>query len=286
VFRRVGASVLIIADPDVPAERADSDPAAPWNLATALHAFHQAAFHASRDGAVVLQLRGFGATQPVKDPLVVSTWRPILAADQVPPALATLTNGADLAFLGRPRFFDGSRELLDLAGTGNPQLEYCERYESTPCALLWVSEPMRAAYREADRERELTTFGKLGVATTVAAPVAALLEPALEAAPVPQSLQARYDALAGIAEGYALDGNAQRLRLLTDANVRGGYSDEVGRAFLALEVRDGDHVMRGIVLVPGGTQRTAVSPGPDLVRRIDAALAHRPLSIQISGRLR
>jgi gamma-polyglutamate biosynthesis protein CapC len=287
VFRRVDASVLIVADPDVSPERADADPAAPWNLATSLHAFHQAAFHAARDGAVVLQLRGFGATQPVADPLVVSMWRPILSSDQVPPALAALTNGAELAFLGRPRFFDGSRELLDLAGTGNPQLEYCERYESTPCALLWVSEPTRAAYREADRERELTTFAKLGIATTTATPIVALVEPVLEAGgPMPAALQARYDALARIAEGYALDGNAQRLRLFAGATVRGGYSEEVGRAFLTLEVREGDRVIRGLVLVPGGSQRIAVSPGPDLVRRVDAALAHRPLSIQVSGRLR
>jgi hypothetical protein len=288
VFRRLEASTLIIADPDLPAERGDADPAAPWNLATSLHAFHRAAFHAKRDGALMLQLRGFGSTQPIHDRLVVSLWRPILAPDQVPRALAAVTSSAALSFLGRPRFFDGSRELLDLAGTGNPQLEYCERYDATPCALLWVSEPTRAGYREADSERELGTFTKLGVPTTTVSPIAALVEPALESSTaVPRTLQARYDALLRVAEGYALDGNAQRLRGITAmrASVLGGYSEEVGRAFLQLEVREGNSVIRGLVLVPGGTQRISLSPGHELPQRVDAALAHRPLSIQLSGRL-
>jgi len=286
VFRRVDASALIVADPEVRVERTDSDPAAPWNLATSLHAWHQAAFHAraASEGAAVLQIRGFGVTQPVSDPLLVTMWRPVLADDQIPPSLASLT-GKQLAFLGHARYFDGSRELLDLAGTGNPQLEYCERYEATPCALVWASDAVRSQFREADRERDVGTMNKLDIAVTDASPGASLVEPALEPAGVPASLQARYDELVRSAEGYALDGNVQRLRLLGgNPAVRAGYSDELGRTFLRIEVSEGDRVVRGLVLVPGGTQRVTLTPSANLAREIDGALARRPLSIRLSGR--
>jgi hypothetical protein len=287
VFRRVGAATLVIADPDVSVERSDSDPAAPWNVATAVHSFHQAAFHArsASDGAAILQIRGFGTAQPLRDPVLVTLWRPVLGDDQVPPPLASLINKQLSGLLGTVRFFDGSRELLDLAGTGNPQLEYCERYESTPCALVWVSEAVRAQFREGDRDRELSTFAKLDIRATAASPIGALLEPPLAPGSPSRDLQDNYDELLHIVEGYALDGNVQRLRLLAGANVVAGYSDELGRAFMRIEAREGDRVVRGIVLVPGGSGRLLVTPGANVARELDIALARRPLSIQISGRL-
>src|SRR6185503_15123473 len=231
-------------------------------------------FHArsAGDGAAVLQIRGFGVTQPIADPMLVTMWRPILANDQIPAPLASLVTKR-LAFLGHARFFDGSRELLDLAGTGNPQLEYCERYESTPCALVWVSDAVRTQFREGDRTRELATLDKLGIALTDTSPVASVVEPPIVAAPAPRSLQTRYDELVKIASGYALDGNVQRLRLLAGDGVKAGFSDELGRTFLRIEVSEGNNVIRGLVLVPGGTQRVTLSPGPELARQLDAALA-------------
>jgi hypothetical protein len=287
VFRRVNAATLVIADPDVSVERSDADPAAPWNVATAVHSFHQAAFHArsAAHGAAILQIRGFGTTQPLRDPVLVTMWRPILGDNQVPAPLSSLIQKQLTGLLGTVRFFDGSRELLDLAGTGNPQLEYCERYESTPCALVWVSEAVRAQFREGDRDRELSTLAKLDIPTTNASPIAVLVEPALVPASPSQALQEKYDELLQIVEGYALDGNVQRVRLLAGASVVAGYSDELGRAFMRIEVHEGDRVVRGIVLVPGGSGRVLVTPGANVARELDTALARRPLSIQMSGRL-
>jgi hypothetical protein len=286
VFRRMDAATIIVADPDVSVARSDADPAAPWNLATAVHSFHQAAFHAraAADGAAILQIRGFGAAQPIRDPLLVTTWRPITARDQLSPALGSVVDKQLAGLLGPARFYDGSRELLDLAGTGNPQLEYCERYDSTPCAIVWVSESVRAQFREADRDRELETLAKLGIPVPSDS-IASLVEPPLVPASPSPALQARYDELLQVVEGYALDGNVQRLRLLADANVTGGYSDELGRAFIRIEAREGDRVVRGVVLVPGGRGRVLLAPSANLARELDAALVRRPLSIQISGRV-
>jgi hypothetical protein len=283
-FRRTNASVLVVADPDVVVDRADADPVSPWNLATSLHAFHAAAFHARREtqGAAVLQIRGYGATQPIRDPVVVTGWRPILGKEHVPAPLARLAG--DLAFLGPARFHDGSRELLDLAGTGNPQLEYCERYEAMPCALIWVSEAMRTEFREADRDRELATLKSAGVEVIGASPVDALSGADLAPSPLPPAVRARFDEIVTILEGYAADGNVQRLRLLEGkVHLRGGYSEEVGRAYVTFEIVDGRHLARGLVLVPAGKSRATIAPGDGLARRIDAALAHRPLSIEIAG---
>jgi hypothetical protein len=286
-FRRTNASVLVVADPDVVADRLDADPVAPWNLATPLHAFHAAAFHARREtpGAAILQIRGYGATQPIQDPVVVTAWRSILGKDQVPPQLGALVE--NLSFLGAARYHDGSRELLDLAGTGNPQLEYCERYEAMQCALVWVSETVRTEFREADRDRELATLKSAGVEIVGTSPVEALAGGSLEPSPLPPAASARFDEIAKILEGYAADGNVQRLRLLDGkVHLRGGYSEEVGRAYLQFDLVDGPHVARGLVLVPAGKLRADIAPGEGLARRLDAALAHRPLSIRISGVIR
>jgi hypothetical protein len=97
-------------------------------------------------------------------------------------------------------------------------------------------------------------------------------------------MRARFDEIVTILEGYAADGNVQRLRLLEGkVHLRGGYSEEVGRAYVTFEIVDGRHLARGLVLVPAGKSRATIAPGDGLARRIDAALAHRPLSIEIAG---
>ncbi|MBA3452736.1 MAG: hypothetical protein H0T42_06585 [Deltaproteobacteria bacterium] len=126
----------------------------------------------------------------------------------------------------------------------------------------------------------------MNVKATDVSPVQALSEPSLAPAgePAPPALEARYADLARVVEGYARDGNVQRLRALPQGSaVRGGYSDELGRGFLVFEVREAGQVIRGLVMIPGGSEHVQLAAGPDLERSIAVALFRRPLSIRVDG---
>ena len=284
LFRHANAATLILADADVPTDRADADPASPWNTATAFQAFHQAAHDARRSlkDAMMLQIRGFGVTQAVSEPLVLMFSRGTPAPSKLPPQLvAALVDDetGPLGALGAMRFDDGAAELVDLAGTGNPQLQYCARFEATTCALLWFSEAARTAYRDVDRERELAKLARIQIAPVAKPAAAALLDGVVPAQPS-ASLRARFADLTASAEAYAADRNIHGLRRLPPGAVRVGYSDELGRPFLFLELTDGDHVMRAIVPIPGGDERIEL---PDATQ-VSALLGRRPKSLTFAGR--
>lgn len=280
LFRHTGASELVLADPDVPQDRADGDAASPWTTATAFQAFHQAVHDARR--TAILQVRGFGVTQAISEPLVLMFSRGAQPPARLPPALVSALVDDDLGplgALGALRLDDGAPELVDLAGTGNPQLTYCARYETTTCALLWFSEAARATYREADRERELAKLARLGLTTS--ARIDELLA-GVVIGEVPAPLFARFAMVVERAEAYAVDRNVHVLRTLPNGAVRAGWSDELGRAFLFVEARDGAHVMRGIVPIPGGEERVAISDPAQLA----PMLGRRPKLVTVAGSLR
>ncbi len=293
-FRRTGARALIVADPDVVGARDDADPAAPWNVATSFHALHAAAYSASPDPAtaVMLQIRGFSTTQPISDPVVVTTWRPIVGGD-APPAIASIVSASGpLGFLGPPRYHDGSRELLDLAGTGNAQLSSCRQLVAT-CALVWVSDAARLDLGDVERERAVATLRRQGIAVVEESPLGALIDPPLAPGPpvaITPALAARFGAAVAVAEGFARDGNPQRLRLLASQSVtvKAGFSDELGRAYVVVAAREQGIEMRAIVLVPGGVERSEIPVRGDrgaLARDVELALSRRPLSLRLAGRV-
>ena len=295
LFRHTDAATLIVADPDVPLDRTDADVASPWNTATAFQAFHQAVHDARRSrpdasivtarpsgGAAILQVRGFGVAQAVSEPLVLMFSRGTQAPTKLPPQLiAALVDdkSGPLGALGALRLDDGARELVDLAGTGNPQLQYCARFERTMCALLWFSEAARETYREADRERELAKLARMQLAPVTKPPAAALLD-GIVLGDAPEALRSRFADVAAIAEAYAAERNVHLLRRLPANAVRAGYSDELGRPFLLLELTDGIHLMRAIVPIPGGDERVVlVDPA-----QLGPMLARRPKLVTVTGR--
>jgi hypothetical protein len=284
LFRHANASTLILADPDVPLDRADADAASPWTTATAFQAFHQAVHDARRTNpdAAILQVRGFGIAQQVSEPLVLMYSRGAQAPSKLPPELVAALVDDDigpLGALGALRLDDGAKELVDLAGTGNPQLAYCARFETSMCALLWFSEAARDTYREADRERELAKLARLQIATT--ARVQTFLD-GVTIGDVPPALFAKFATLAEAAEAYAADRNVHVLRKLPPGAVRVGFADELGRPFLLVEARDATHVMRGLVPIPGGDERVAITHPAQLA----PMLGRRPKLVSIAGRIR
>jgi len=296
LFRHADAASLIVADADVPPDRADADPAAAWNVATAFQAFHQAVHDARRatPDATILQIRGFGITQPVREPVVVMFPRALPSPDRLPKYIAALVGKTGALSRFQPvRFDSGARELVDLAGTGNPQLQYCTRFETTTCALLWFSEAARDEYRDVDRDRELAKLARMNVRITNATATAALLEspagddqgpPALAPPDAAHAarLRAKFAELGKLAETFALERNVHLLRRMPA--VTAGYSDELGRPFLLIELRDGDHVIRGLVPIPAGTENVALDAGDDTAKLLPELLAQRPRSITVVGR--
>ena len=316
LWRHAGGGTLIVADGDVPEERADADPVATWNVATPFQAMHQAVHDAAGGApdALILQIRGFGITQPIREPAIVALTRPILVPSQIPPRLAGLLEAkGPFGALRGARIHDGARDLVEVSGVGNPQLQYCARFELVSCAILWFSEPVRDAYRESDSARELAKLARMKLPITTAPAPAALHDPPL-GAPDPAriaAMQPRFAELVRLLEAYAVEQNVQLLRRLEAMAVapaapprparrggpapraaeeraviaiRGGYSDELGRPFVVAELSEGDHALRALALVPSGTARIELTAGGDAASRLPALLAERPRILTLAGR--
>jgi hypothetical protein len=297
-----GAELLVIAgeslEPGDASEADEADPASGWNLVTPFQAFHEAAHTHLAAGAdpMILQVRGFAATQPVHEPLVVTLGRPLLDAADAPRRLTgALAEHGPLGFLhGGARYYDGSLAMLELAGSGNAQLHYSTRLGTVACALLWFSERVREPFREADPVRERNRFAPFALPLATRSATSALTLPALGAPPAETSrtLATRYQALLGLASAYAAQENVQILRRLGSATtatpgafVHAGYSPELGRPYLLVEVHEGAEVLRGLVLVPGneGDERGLDAGATDLPGRVASALFQRPRTITVHG---
>ena len=276
----------------------DPDPAAGWNLVTPFQALHQAAHThlADAKSPMILQVRGFAATQPVREPLVVTLGRPLLDVGDAPARLlSALAEAGPLGFLhGGARYYDGSLAMLDLAGSGNAQLHYSTRLGGVACALLWFSERAREPYREASEEREHARFAPFALELTRRPAAEALAMPMLGAPPAQASatLATRYTALLAIAQAYASEENVQILRRLVaaaaatpGARVIAGFSLELGRPYLVVEAREGVEVLRGLVLVPGSDRddRGFDAGAADLPLRLGQALFQRPRTLTVHG---
>lgn len=297
LWHQLDALALIVADGAVPEDRADADPAATWNPYSAFQAFHQAAHDRLRNslGSAMISVRGFGVTQPIRDQVVVALAQPLLDRERLPPPIArVLKEDRGVASLAPHRINDGARELVDLAGTGNPQLQYCARFDLVACALVWFSDSARERYHEVPRDRELAKITRMGLAATdrtaaeeLAVPELAVADPTRE-----RVLRDRFAPIATLMDAYARSGNVQLLRSIAGhaaasrgaLTVTGGYSDELGRPFLAARLRDGDHELRAVSLTPAGVARLELPPGSGAVDRAGGLLAQRPLSVVILGR--
>ena len=289
------AKLLLVAGAD---GIAGADAAAPWHPATPFQVLHQA-IHAGLAGAdqpLIAEVRGFSSAQPVRDGLVVSLGRALLDVDEVPPRLArALLASGPLGFVPTSRFYDGSLDLLDLAGTGQPQLAYSARVGGVAHAILWFSERVRDGYRGTDRERERARFAPAGLDPAPQLIGDALLRPALapRAAPIDPALSARFDRVAAVAGDYAARGSVQALRRLTevaadaDVAVSAGWSPDLGRPYLRLEARRGRQVVRGVVLVPGGEQPEVRldAAARDVRSRLATALLGRARLVTVAGAL-
>jgi gamma-polyglutamate biosynthesis protein CapC len=302
LWRHAGGMTLVVADGDVPDDRLDADPAATWNVMTGFQAFHQAVYETPRDPEraapmhepAILVIRGFGVTQPIRDAAVVTMPRPLLGPEQLPARIAALLapEGA-LGFIKPVRLNDGAEELVDVTGTGNPQLHYCSKFEGVDCAMLWFSELVRDAYKEVDRDREMQKLERMKVPIVRASAAAALVEPEL-GAPDPAKVAAakpRFTELVRIAEAYSIEQNVQLLRVLVNraaegnrVAVRGGFSDELGRPFLIVELHEGDLVLRGLVLIPSGSERIDLTAGSERAKHVPELLGRRPRLVTYAGR--
>lgn len=292
LWRHTDASVLVVADGDVPEVRVDSDPVAIWNTTTPFQAFHQAVHDSWRVEAspLILQVRGFGVDQPVNDSIVVAMGRPLLEESQVPKQLQTVL-GNDVLTGFKHQLHNGARDLVDLSSIGNPQLQYCGRFALVDCATLWFSDPARDGFRERERERELAKLARMGISLTDAPAADALLQPPLAAVTKP-TLDKRFAELQRVLEAYAAQENVQLLRVLDQMVasshgtlwVRGGYSDELARPFLVAGMREADRERRALVLVPAGTERLELELTADSAKTARKLLGRRPLVLWVEGR--
>jgi hypothetical protein len=245
LWQASGARALYVAT-EAPGSDADLAP----ELATPLQALHQAASEAlagERDPLIV-QLRGFA--EPVSAQRVVVLDRQQRARATRPARLASL-----LTLLGsaaETRFFDGSSELLSLAGNANPQLHYSGVVGAVPGALLWLSESARRPYFERDGAGVAERLGAVGIAASTRTAAELLAEPVATAG----IERARFDALLTLARSYAATENVQTLRQLVaslprEVRFAAGHADDLQQPYLFLSTHDGERVLRALVL-PGG----------------------------------
>jgi hypothetical protein len=131
----------------------------------------------------------------------------------------------------------------------------------------------------------------MGIATETALPDELLVEPKLAPpdSAIAARLRERHRDVAHVLERYAQSANVQLLRSLAaqkTASVVGGYSEQLGRPFLLSRMRDGDHELRSVVVLPAGTATVELAASDDVAARIPALLASRPRALTIVGRLR
>lgn len=135
-----GRMLVIAVDPSgSPADVLDSGD--PTNLFTMAH---RVANRIASPGlpAVGLQVRGYGASHGVDDPVVISAG--VLASDpatQLPDlyAVATLLEGTGVPV----RWYDGGRDLAGLRGGGIAQLTVARHLDGQPYGVLWASTGLR-----------------------------------------------------------------------------------------------------------------------------------------------
>lgn len=263
-----GAAALVL-DAEWSASSVDSggppyaDPLVSGSVGTAFQAAHQAlarAIATSPDPAI-LQLRGFAPWRAVRDDMVVSLGAPVLDPAHVPPAIARVV-AAD-GVLGRlassPRWNDGGADVAGLSGADNPQLLYVQNTGGAPFAIVWFGMAIRAALLPTgDREDARMRAARVGVAFAER-PLATAVTAGLGAARAPpgvaHALLERARPALALAADYATTSDLAALAAL--GHVRGattsiGWSEDLGVAYVMLEVKDGVAVLRVAVPMVGG----------------------------------
>lgn len=239
------------------------------SVATAFQATHQALARAiaTLPEPAILQLRGFAPWRAVRDDLVVSLGTPVLDPTHVPVAIARVV--ARDGVLGRlastPRWEDGGADVVGLSGAGNPQLLHVQNTGGAPFAIVWFGMAIRAAaLPTGDREDARMRAARVGVGFAER-PLATAVTAGLDAAAPPgvgHTLLERARPALTLAVDYATTGDLAALAELGHA--RGvartiGWSEDLGVAYVMIELKDGTAVLRAAVPMVGG-RSTACAP--------------------------
>jgi hypothetical protein len=304
LWQSLGGRGLLVGAREL-AGQALADPAATFNLRTPFQAMHESLHGALADegSPIILQVRGFGVSQPVAADLVVAIGRPLLSvAPDVPVPLdppwirlaAALDAAGPLGWAAPGvRYHDGLADLLDLSGIGNPQMHYSTQVGGAAFAMLWFGDATREPYVGRTFAREAHRFGPVGLPLTVGPAPRALCQPALAAPPARASaaLGARFATLVATGRAYATTENVHLLRKLaaqaaeSHAQVRAAFSDELRLPYLLIEAREGAEVLRALVLVSGADRPDVATDAgaPDLEKLVAGEIFRRPRVIVLHG---
>lgn len=282
LWRQVRGRVLLVnPDEKLSGPGMRLDPTGIGNPVTPFHALHQAVHRslararpgpdtpaitgsagmpASAPPGLILQVRGFGGWRAVSEDLIIGLGPPVMQTWQIPERLdAILAPAGPLGWLGDSmRYTDGSDELVSLSGQGTPQLAYSRSLGNVDFVLLWLSEPARARYRPASRERYRQHFDRVGLALRERTVAEAIGFPELTASQrqLPPLARATLERMLGQAQHYAVTRDIHVLRMLRREGESGPgvavdalWSNALGLPFLRIEVGDGAEVGRGLVLL-------------------------------------
>lgn len=247
------------------------------NTATAFHAAHQALTASFKDGASILQLRGFASTRGLRDDVIVSLGEPLFDSERVPPLIARIVSkeGAIGRLATSLRWVDGSADVVELAGAGDPQLLYARATGTVGFAIVWISDVIRAgALPVGDREDTRQRATRLGVRFDDR-PVAEALTAGLKAPAAARTIPPPLAVALEFAKDYAarLD-----LAALAQASaVRGvkvalNWSNDPQGAYVLLETQTRKTVARAAVIV--GPSSIASCPSISASSDAEAALEH------------
>jgi hypothetical protein len=298
LWQSLAARAIVVAARE--ARFTAADPAASDTGRHPFQAFHEAIQGALADDEtpLVMQVRGFGAQQPIAAELVVALGKPLLpgrreqAVPLDPPWIrlaAALDASGPLSWAAKKmRYYDGLEDLLDLSGIGNRQLHYSTQVGGAAFALLWFSDRARDAYVGRPLAREAPRFAAAGLPMSIGSATAALVNAPLGPPPEAASpaLAARLAAQVELARRFAAEENIHVLRALARlGGVTAGYSEELRLPWIRVEAREGREVQRALILVSGAEREDVAlsAGGTDLARQAAAELFRRPRVIRLHG---
>lgn len=261
LFRTAHAQALLVAGP---AETAgldvDPDPARSDNSRTPFQAMHQALTRRLfAETALVAQVRELGDRMQEASDVVVGLGDPLLEPARVPAPVSRLfVDGAPLGWLrDRMRIADGSAGDVGLGGGASPQHQYSRGVGGAPVATLWFSRRVLDSLAGDEWMRHERWTETAGLALSGSSAARALLEDPLDApgAPPAPSLLRRFE-------------NSVERRV-----IRAGWSLDLGAPFVIVETREGNDVLREVLVGAGTGRRTKLEAGDAaLPRKISEAL--------------
>lgn len=296
LWEAAGAAALVLDGEWSASAQADgSMPAYPdvvglGAVETAFHAAHEALTGDLTEEAAILQLRGFASTRGIGDDIVVSVGEPVFDAARVPPAIArVVAKDGPIGRLGTSlRWVDGSADLVELAGAGDPQLLYARATGVASFAIVWLAESIRiSALPVGDYEDTQQRAAGLGLAF-FDQPVATALTAGLVAPSRPREIPSRLSAALEVAKEYATRLDIAALAQVSEAKgvtVSLGWGADPQGAYVLLEMKERSAVTRAAVLIGPTAIRScsAIDAGAHAKALVQQAIATRCRLLVVAG---